>query len=70
MGDYEKLNSMGQEELRAFALFAYTAYPTLLETHERRQAFARNHPDKSTYRNTTVAHQMELPFEQEVDEKE
>ena len=24
MGDYEKLNSMGQEELLAFALFAYT----------------------------------------------
>jgi hypothetical protein len=70
MGDYEKLNSMGQEELRAFALFAYTAYPTLLETHEKRQAFFRDYPDKSPYRNTTDPNQMELPFEEEVDEKE
>ena len=68
MGDYEKLNSMGQEELRAFALFAYTAYPTLLETHEKRQAFFRDHPDKSPYSNTADPYQMELPFEQEVDE--
>ena len=70
MGDYEKLNSMGQEELRAFALFAYTAYPTLLETHERRQAFFRDYPDKSPYRDTTDPNQMELPFAQEVDETE
>jgi hypothetical protein len=70
MGDYERINSMGQEELRQFALFAYTAYPTLLETHEKRQAFAREYPDKGPHRNTTDPNQMELPFVQEVDEKE
>ena len=68
MGDYEKLNSMGEDELRSFAMFAYTSYPTLMETHEKRQAFFRDHPDKSPYRNTTDPHQMELPFVQEVDE--
>jgi len=70
MGDYGKLNSMGREELLQFALFAYTAYPTLLETHEKRQAFFRDYPHKNPYRNATDPHQMELPFAQEVDEKE
>ena len=62
MGDYEKLNSMGQEELRAFALFAYTAYPTLLETHEKRTQFFEEHPDKNPNRNSSCPHQLELPL--------
>ena len=76
MGDYEKLNSMGQEELRAFLRLVCDAYPTLmkelasLETHEKRQAYFRDHPDKSPYRNTADPYQMELPFAQEVDETE
>ena len=72
MGDYEKLNSMGQEELRAFVRYVCDAYPTLmkelasLETHEKRQAFFRDSSDKSPYSNTTDPYQMELPFEEEV----
>ena len=70
MNEIERLNTMGVDELRAFAKFAYTAYPTLLVTHEKRQAFFRDHPNKSPYQNTTGPTQMELPFVQEVDEKE
>ena len=63
MGDYEKLNSMDRRELLDFAMFAYTAYPTLLETHGIRQAFFKKYPDKNPYRKPTDAHQMELPLE-------
>ena len=70
MGDYEKLNRMGEDELRSFAMFAYTSYPTLMETHEKRQAFARDYPNKVPYQRITIPYQMELPFEQEVDETE
>ena len=69
MSEIERLNTMGVDELRAFAMFAYTAYPTLLRTHEIRQAFFRDHPDKSPYRDTTGPTQLELPFVQEVDQK-
>jgi hypothetical protein len=68
MSDYKTLNSMSREELLQFARFAYTAYPTLLETHEKRIAFFRDHPDKSPYRNAADQDQMELSFTQEVDE--
>jgi len=70
MGDYSRLNSMSKDELLSFAKFAYTAYPMLLETHEKRQAFFRDHPDKSPYRHTADPNQMELPFTQEVDTSE
>ena len=70
MDDYSRLNTMGVDELRAFARFAYTAYPTLLETHEIRQAFFRDHPDKSPYTHTAGPTQLELPFTQEVDSQE
>ena len=70
MGDYEKINTMGPEQLREFALFAYTAYPTLLETHEKRQAFFREHPEKNPHRNSQNPHQMELSLEQTIDGEE
>ena len=70
MSSYSRLNTMSREELLDFAHFAYTAYPTLLETHEKRIAFFKEYPDKSPYRHTTDQTQLELPFVQEVDEKE
>ena len=68
MSEQERLNSMSREELLEFARFAYTAYPTLLETHEKRIAFFRDYPDKSPYRVPACPYQIELPFTQEVDE--
>jgi hypothetical protein len=68
MSDYSRLNSMSREELLEFARFAYTAYPTLLETHEKRTAFFREYPDKNPYWIPADPDQMELPFAQEVDE--
>jgi len=53
---------MSEEELRAFALFAYTAYPTLLETHEIRTQFFKEHPDKDPHRDPAAPYQIELPF--------
>ena len=70
MSDLERLN-----KLRDFARDACLKYPTLmkeldsLETHEIRQAFFRDHPNKSPHRNTTGPTQLELPFVQEVDQK-
>ncbi len=61
---------MSREELLDFAHFAYTAYPTLLETHEKRIAFFKEYPDKSPYRHTSGPYQMELPFTQEVDQNQ
>ena len=61
-GDYTKINSMSEDDLREFALFAYTAYPTLLETHERRIQFAKDHPNKVPHRTTASADQLELPL--------
>ena len=62
MSDYSRLNSMSREELLEFSLFAYTAYPTLLETHERRLAFFKEYPDKDPNRDPTAPHQLELSF--------
>lgn len=62
MSDYARLNSMSKEELLEFAKFAYTAYPTLLETHERRTQFFKEHPDKSPYRDPARPDQLELPL--------
>ena len=53
---------MSREELLEFSLFAYTAYPTLLETHERRLAFFKEYPDKDPNRDPTAPHQLELPL--------
>lgn len=63
MSEQERLNNMSLEELREFARFAYTAYPTLLETHEIRQAFFAQYPEKNPYRNSQDPHQIELPLE-------
>ena len=63
MSDYERLNRMTEEELRKFAHFAYTAYPSLLETHEIRQAFFAEYPEKNPYRSHETSNQMELPLE-------
>jgi hypothetical protein len=70
MSEQERLNNMSKKELLEFARFAYTAYPTLLETHEKRTAFFRDYPHKNPYRTPACPYQMELPFEEEVDEKE
>jgi hypothetical protein len=66
IGDHTKINNMTESQLRDFALFAYTAYPTLLETHEI-IAFAQQYPDKVAHRSTEGPHQMEFHFTQEVD---
>jgi len=60
MGDYSKLNSMTEAELREFAIFAYTAYPTLLVTHEKRQAFFKEYPEKNPNHNSQTPSQGEL----------
>ena len=62
MSDYSKLNSMSREELLEFAHFAYTAYPTLLETHELRTQFFKDYPDKDPNRDPKAPHQLELPL--------
>ena len=68
MGDDEKLNSMGQEELRAFVRSVCDAYPILmkelasLETHELRTQFSKDHPDKDPNRDSAGPHQLELPL--------
>ena len=62
VGEYSRLNSMSRDELLEFARFAYTAYPTLLETHERRIQFFKDYPDKNPHRNTSDPHQLELPL--------
>ena len=62
MSDYSKLNNMSREELLDFARFAYVAYPTLLETHERRTQFFKDYPDKDPNRDTEGPYQLELPL--------
>jgi len=62
IGDYSRLNSMDRDELLEFALFAYTAYPTLLETHELRTQFFKDYPDKDPNRDPACPHQLELPL--------
>lgn len=57
MGDYSKLNNMTEAELREFAIFAYTASPTLLVTHEKRQAFFKEYPNRDS----------EVPYQGELD---
>ena len=64
---YSKLNNMSKEELLEFAHFAYTAYPTLLETHELRTQFFKDYPDKDPNRNPTDPNQLELPLVQTID---
>ena len=62
MSEYSRLNSMSKEELLEFAKFAYTAYPTLLETHEKRTRFFQEYPDKSPYRSAENEDQLDLPL--------
>ena len=66
MSDYSRLNSMSKEELLEFAKFAYTAYPTLLVTHEKRIQFFKEYPDKDPNRDPACSDQLELPLVQEV----
>ena len=54
MGDISKLNSMDREQLLAFAHYAYTAYPTLLESHESRESFRKEYPDQSSYMGPAI----------------
>ncbi len=63
MSEYERLNTMTESELREFAHFAYTAYPTLLVTHEKRKAFHAQYPDKDPHRTGSSPNQMELTLE-------
>ncbi len=67
IGDLTKINNMTESQLRDFALFAYMAHPTLLETHEHRIALAQQLSDKVAHRSTEGPHQMEFHFTQEVD---
>lgn len=70
VSELSRLNSMGRDELLEFARFAYTAYPTLLVTHEKRKAFFREYPDKDPNRHSSGPDQLELPLVQEVDGQE
>ena len=63
MGEIERLNSMSRDELLQFARFAYTAYPTLLVTHEKRLAFFESHPNKDPNRPASDDRQMSLDLE-------
>ena len=63
MGEIERLNSMSRDELLEFARFAYTAYPTLLVTHEKRLAFFKSHPHKDPNRSPADDRQMSLELE-------
>ena len=63
MGEIERLNSMSRDELLEFARFAYTAYPTLLVTHEKRLAFFKSHPHKDPHRGASCDRQMPLDLE-------
>ena len=54
MGDLSKLNSMTREQLLAFAHFAYTASPTLLETHLARESFREQYPAQSSYMGPAI----------------
>ena len=70
MGDYSKLNSMTEAELREFAIFAYVSYPTLLETHERRQAFFKEYPEKNPSYDSQGPHQGKLDLQSRSDDGE
>jgi hypothetical protein len=61
----ERLNSMSRDELLEFARFAYTAYPTLLVTHEKRLAFFEQYPDKDPNTYPADDRQMSLDLGQE-----
>ena len=63
MGEIERLNSMTRDELLQFARFAYTAYPTLLVTHEKRTAFFKSYPHKDPNRGASCDRQMSLDLE-------
>jgi len=63
MSEHERLNNMSLEELREFVRFAYTAYPTLLETHEIRQAFFRQYPEKNPNHDSQAPSQGELDLQ-------
>ena len=54
MGAITKLNSMTREQLLAFAHFAYTASPTLLETHLGRESFREQYPIQSSYMGPAI----------------
>ncbi len=62
MSDYKILNSMSKQELLEFALFAYTAYPTLLVTHEKRKQIFKEYPDKNPNLDPSNEDQLELPL--------
>ena len=62
MSEQERLNSMSRNELLEFSRFAYTAYPTLLETHELRTQFFKDYPDKDPNRDPAGPYQLELPL--------
>ena len=70
MGEIERLNSMSRDELLEFARFAYTAYPTLLVTHEKLLACYKSYPktiedldDKNPNRPAEDDRQMSLDLE-------
>ena len=54
MGDLSLLNSMTRDELLAFAHFAITASPTLLQTHLGREAFRAQYPRQSSYMGPAI----------------
>lgn len=70
MNDYEFINNMTEEELREFALFTYTAHPTLLVTHVKRQAFFAQYPEKDPRRTSKGSSQMDLALEPRSNERE
>ena len=54
MSDYRIINSMSRDELLAFAFYAYTASPTLLETHLGRESFRAQYPSKATHMGPAI----------------
>ena len=67
MSEMKRLNTMTEDELREFAKFAYTSYPTLLVTHEKRKAFHKKYPDKDPNRFAKGENQMDLFHTKELD---
>ena len=63
MREIERLNSMSRDELLEIARFAYTAYPTLLVTHEKRLAFHKQYPHKNPNHGASDDRQMSLELE-------
>jgi len=70
MSNPERINTMSEDELRELARFAYTAYPTLLETHEIRQAFFAQYPEKNPNRDSQAPSQGELDLQSRSNDRE